>query len=556
MPVPQSFAFSSLALPRTVLLPAGASGVRIYNFAYFGGFDVSAANLTFSFVDTSSAGTPLIPLGGGYAQSGLTVYRSAWLPPYGQSTSTPGSLSLSSIASAIALRGGLALGDIEVAPLSAITTRGYPIARQANAADCLLPLLQSYFCYASEYDAQLHFMLYGADTAVTIDRADLIEGNDSNNGAIVSNLRNQSTEFPRRVVGSYMDPAQNYTVVDTAAERRSVDVVAIGDQSFQIPVVMAAGDAAKAVDKALKVAYATLEGTLEYSVPFADTDVYLSLAAGESLQFQGKRYVLDEMMIGNGSLKLTTRYDRQSAYTSNVQPILGNAPVPPASPYSGLTTLIPMNLPAQRPQDTVGVYLAAGSSTGSSAWLGCTVQASFDGMATWQNVAAIKTGSIFGSMVANEPFGGEPLTVDITSGDLSNATSAQLAAGANAWATCTPGTGRAQLGQFAAAAEYPATPNRYDLTGTVRSLGGVAQFPITSADRFTMMDAAYFLPIDPSFAGRTLYFRAIGLGESEADAIIEMITYTALLKTPGDTRVTETGDPRVAENGIDLRLTE
>lgn len=454
-------------------------------------------------------------------------------------TSTPGTVSLFAIIGRICKRGGLSLDDIDTSELAGITVAGYPIARQSNAADCLLPLLQAYFAYATEYDAQLHFKLYGGDAAITIDRADLIEGNDANNGAIVSNLRNQSTEFPRRIVGSYMDPAQNYTVVDVSAERRSVDVIAIGDQSFQIPVVMAADDAAKAVDKALKVAYATLEGTLEYSVPFADGDVYLSLAAGEPLQFQGKRYVLDEMMIGNGSLKLTTRYDRQSAYTSNVQPILGNAPVPPSSPYSGPTTLIPMNLPAQRPQDTVGVYIAAASTDGRDSWVGCTVQASYDGQATWQNALTITMESEIGTVAVASTASSEPITVDMVKYDLESVTSAQLAANANAFAV-TDATGNVtQLGQFATATET--TGLQYQLTSVSRSLGGTATAPLVVGNPFTLMDAAYFLPIDPSFAGRTLYFRGVGFGEVAEDATVYPLVYTALARADVAPLITEDG---------------
>ena len=105
------------------------------------------------------------------------------------------------------------------------------------------------------------------------------------------------------------------------------------------------------------------------------------------------------------------RYDRQSAYTSNVQAITGNAPSTPPSSYSGPTTLVPMNLSAQRPQDTVGLYFAAASSSGSAGWSGCTLQASYDGMVSWQNVATITTESEIGRIALDEPTGGEPITV-------------------------------------------------------------------------------------------------------------------------------------------------
>lgn len=526
------------ALPVTVPLGAGCTGVRIVSFVYFGGFDASTQNITFSTGDAT--GLDLASIGNGYyLDSTGKIWRSSWQAAYSNQPGIPGLIPLDVIVSKVCKRGGLSAADYEADDLASTLVAGYPIARQANAADCLLPLMQAYFGYASEYDAQLHFKFYGANAGVVIDRADLIEGNDSNKGAIVSNLRNQSTEFPRRIVAAYMDPAQNYTTVNVAAERQATDVIAIGDQSFQIPVVMAANDAARAAQKALKVAYATLEGTLEYSTPFASTDVYLSLAAGEPLQLLGKRYVADEMTLGVGGIKFTTRYDRQSAYTSNVQAIVGNAPTAPASPYSGPTTLIPMNLQAQRPQDSVGVYIAAASTDGRDSWRGCNVQVSYDGMATWQNALQILMESTIGTVDSAASASSEPITVDLVKYDLGNATYAQLAAGANAFAVKSS-AGVTQLMQFATAAETAAS-RQFQLTSVSRSLGGTVAAPLAAGDAFTLMDAVYFLPIDPSFAGRTLYFRGVGFGEVAEDATVYSLVYQALVATEAAQFITEDG---------------
>jgi hypothetical protein len=510
-----------VALPVVVPLGYGCTGVRVISFAYFGGFDADTQNLILKTGDAT--GLDLVDLGNGYyLDSTGKVWRNSWQPPYDNPLGIPGPVSLGIIASKVCKRGGLSVTDYEADDLVGTLVAGYPIARQANAADCLLPLMQAYFGYASEYDAQLHFKFYGADANVVIDRADLIEGNDSNKGAIVSNLRNQSTEFPRRIVAAYMDPAQNYTVVNVPAERQATDVIAIGDQSFQIPVVMSADTAAQAAQKALKVAYATLEGKLEYSTPFAGADVYLSLAAGEPLQMLGKRYVADEMTLGVGGIKFTTRYDRQSAYTSDVQAIAGNLPTAPASPYSGPTTLIPMNLPSLRPQDTYGLYLAAASTDGRVSWQGCTVQVSYDNQASWQNALQMTEASVWGRLGANEPSGGEPLTARMN-GDLSSATDDQLAARANAFAFLH--SAGAEIGQFKTATET-ATAGVYELTNVLRGQLGTAATPGAIGEQLVMLDAVYFLPIDLSFAGKTLYFRAVGFGEDAESAVVIPLVYS------------------------------
>jgi hypothetical protein len=503
----------------------GCTGISVTSFVYFGAaFDADTQQLGLKVSDAS--GLNLVPIGGGYYQDTVSgkIYRPSWLPPYTDPTSTPNELSLETIVSRICRRGGLSDQDFDASALSSVMVGGYPIARQSTAADCLLPLMQAFFGYGSEYDAKLNFNFYGENSSITVDVDDLIEGNDANNGNIVSNLRNQATEFPRRIVASYMDPVQNYSVVNVFAERQALDVIAIGDQTFAIPVVMSAGDATKAANKALKVAYATLEGTLEYSVPYADSDIYIKLAAGEPLQFQGKRYVMDEMILSNGYIKMTARYDRQSAYTSNVQPVEGNTPAPPVSKFSGPTTVIPLNIPSQRPQDSLGVYLCAASSDGRAGWAGCNLQVSYDGMQTWQTAMTITEESTIGLVAADDLGNAEPLTVQTIKFDLESATPEQLAAKSNAFAIVNASQ-QAQLAQFSTADELTAE-RMFDLTGLSWSLGGTTEFGPELNDRFTLMDAAYFLPIDVSFAGSTIFFRGVGFGETADGAAVVSIVYS------------------------------
>jgi hypothetical protein len=433
-----------------------------------------------------------------------------------------GSIDLASIASQISQRGDLTVGDIDVSALEGTPVIGYPIARACTGVDALTPLLQAYFAYATDYDLKLRFAFYGADASITVSTDDLIEGNDANNGAITEDTRNLATEFPRRIVGSYMDPDQNYEVVNVSAERSSGTVIAIGDQQLAIPVVMTADQAKQAVDKALKVTYATLEGTRDYCVPFARTANYLTVCAGEPVLMDGKRWVLDQSDISNGYLKFSTRYDRQSAYTSNVQAIKGNAPRAPTSRYSGPTTLVPMNLPSLRPQDTYGVYLAAKGTNDQTSWRGCNVQVSFDGQQSWQNALTMTIGSVIGTLAADIPSGGDPLTVDVGDGELDSITAEQIAARMNAFALIDS-IDAAEIGQFQTATLQ--TGGDYELTDVSRELLGTTEGTYAVGDQFVMLESVYFFPIDTSFSGTTLYFRAVGFGEVAEDADIVSIVY-------------------------------
>ena len=436
---------------------------------------------------------------------------------------------LANVVSAICIRGGLKGSDIDVSGLGTKTLVGYPIATDCTADQALAPLLQPFFAFGTEIDGKLVFKYYGEDAVVTGSLDDLVI-NDATDGAIQRTRRNQATEYPYKVTVQYVDPTQNYNTNTVSRERSASTVIAIGETTIQVPVVMNPDDAAQAADKALKVAYATLEGTDEYSVPWGSKNAtYLLLCAGEPIILEGKRWVLDELDISPGSLHLQTRYDRQSAYQSNVQAIPTPPPNPPVSMYSGPTDLMVMNLPSLRPQDTYGVYLAAkGTETG---WKGCTVQVSYDGQESWQNAITIGSASIMGVLLEDEvetgSFAADTL-VDIGEDDaLESVSDAQLDANANAY-TVVDATDVAEIRQFKTAtlegssgsdnAQWWLSEQRTGLLGTTHK-------DYVTGDKFTMLDNVSFLPIDISFAGKTLYFRAVGFGEIAEDQPIISLEY-------------------------------
>lgn len=429
---------------------------------------------------------------------------------------------LQEIVDRLCLRGGLDTKNWDSSGLSGTLVAGYTIATQSTASDCLLTLLQAYFAYGTEFDGKLHFDFYGQDAQITVDPIDVLEATDANDNAITKTVRNQATEFPRKITVTYYDPDQNYMAVDTSVERSAADVVAIGEIKIAMPVAIDGDTAAQAAQKALKIAYAKLEGTRDYCVPFARSAPYITVCAGEPVLMDGKRWVLDEVDLSTGYVKFSSRYDRQSAYTSNLQVIKGNPPSTPTSRYSGPTTLIPMNLPSLRPQDTYGLYLAAASATGSAAWKGCNVLVSFDDQQTWQSVLTITEGSTLGTVVDNEPSGGEPLVVNVDgTGDLVSATPEQLAANANAFALVNGAT--AEIGQFETAEQD--SDGNYSLTGVSRGLNGTTEVPAVADQQFTMLDSVYFLPIDLSFKGKTIALRAVGFNEVAEDQPVVTIVY-------------------------------
>jgi len=492
--------------PNTFIKPTQSIiGFRFYNLGYYGGYNAYSASYHVGSVST------------------FTSHQGA-------------SIRLSQAVAAIASRGGLASQYVDAAQMATVTVDGYAISKQMNAVSALGPLLGAHFAYGSEYDGQIHFDLYGKDAVMTIDEDDLLEANDANGNAVTANLRNNATEFPRRIVGQYYDPAQNYMPVTVMQTRRAAGITATGDRAFDIPVVMPADKAQQTVDKALKVAYAQLEGTLEFSVPFAGTNnLYISLVAGDPVIFRGKRWIVTESILSAGYIKLTLQYDRQSAYTSDVQAIPGLDPTPPQSRYSGPTTLIAMNLPQLQTADTYGLYLAAGPVDATTQnWRGCDVQMSLDSGATWQSMTQIGVDSTMGAVVSDA---GTTLNVQVND-DLVSVGSAQLDARQNA-AALLHGTA-AEVLQFGTATEDTVTAHLYALTGLRRAQLGTTQISGAAGDKFVMLDNVTLLPIDLAFAGKTIQLRGVGFGEDADSATVISIVYapnTAVIISggaPGD----------------------
>lgn len=433
----------------------------------------------------------------------------------------------------ITTRGGVGVDQIDVGDDVDSLIYGYPISKQMTAVDALSPLLGAYFTYGSEYDGKINFHCAGADAVLTIDDDDIV---DTGNDPVSEATRGNATEYPRRVIGAYYDPDQNYLTATVMATRRASGVKATGDLSFQIPVAMFASPAQQAVEKAMKVAYARLDGTQNVTLPFATaSNCYLRLVSGDAVIYQGRRWVVAEETIGAGTITLALQADRQSAYTSDVQAIPGRVPTAPQSLYSGPTKIIPMSLPKLQSQDPFGVYVVTYSDPHNPSWRSAAIQMSLDSGATWQDVGASNVDGNIGVLTAADD--GTTITAQFT-GDLSSVGTPQLDAGQNA-AVLIHGTSMEVL-QFGTATEDGTTDNLYVLTDLRRDQADTGQVTGAIGDKIVLLDAAQVIPIDTGFAGTTIQFRAVGSGENSDDATVASVVYspdtTTIISggTPGD----------------------
>ena len=139
--------------------------------------------------------------------------------------------------------------------------------------------------------------------------------------------------------------------------------------------------------------------------------------------------------------------------------------------------------------------------------------------------------------------------VDIGAVDtLESVTDAQLDAQANAYAVVGK-DGVAEVRQFKTAALQGTGTDEGDwlLSDQITGLLGTTHRDYLAGDQFAMLGSVYFLPIDTVFAGKTLYFRAVGFGEVAEDAAVLAVVFNAFQPRDFTTygRITTSGAARV-----------
>lgn len=443
---------------------------------------------------------------------------------------TSNSVPLAEAITRICERGGITAADIDVTELDQMLM-GYPILQSYNAADCLRPLMTGFTCYGSEYDAQLHFHKHGEDVEIVIDEDDFIQGSETD-----KSVREQQIEYPRLLSVTAIDPTQDYASRPQYERRTTPDVRAIGQQQIQVPIVMMPDTQRQLAAIGMKVAWARANGSREFSVPYAEFDVYLSLVAGKPLGLSSQRRIVEEMGMEDGELRIKALYDRQSAYVSDVTATPAPPPTPPPSNLSGVTLFAAMNLPVLRDQDDkVGLYFGvAGLLAG---WSGCLLQWSVDDGATWQTaIASMTESSVLGYLDAPLPLApasGDDVTntlsVSVHGGDLNSITYLQYLNEGNPFAILHV-DGTAEIGQFLDADEI--TADEYDLTTLARGRLGTAPAAHAQGARFVGLSSVYFLEVPIGYIGRTLLFRPVTFGTApESNAIYTLIFSQAVSQT-------------------------
>lgn len=460
-----------------------------------------------------AAGT--MPAGLTYPGNYPVAATSALLSTSTATTVDPTAVTLRSVVEDIAGRCDVPAGKLNAAALTDIIP-GYLIAGQATGADCLRPTQQMFFYDLPEVDGPIVAVKRGGALAATITDDDMLASSDDE-----EETRPQQLEYPAKVSVVTQDPAAEYAPVPQTSIRSSINVNSTSEVTIQSPIPFGGDDAAKRAQIIHKVMFAQAEGRKDFALP----EEYSYLVPSDCIEHAGKRWLIEKKDSADGENRLECVYDRASAYTSTATGSGVTAPTLPGTGLRGPTTMVAMNLPALRTEDSApGMYVAVHGLLPD--WAGCALYLSVDGGVTEQPVRQISNAATMGHLTAGLAVAGTTLSVDVR-GELESVSAAQIAAKANAFAIVS--AGKAEIGQFQTATLVTdgATVDAYNLTTLTRGLLGTAAAAHLTGDRFVLLDASvYFVPIDAIHSGKTLIFRAVTLGTDPANNATFSAVYT------------------------------
>lgn len=388
---------------------------------------------------------------------------------------------------------------------------GYRCAIEASAYGFIEPLMHATFFDRAEWDKKLRFVKRGGSSVATLTMDDLTARDGP---PIVEDLVDDETVLLRKINVLTINPAANYSVAKQTWERTSNTIQAVGESTFDLPIVCPADLGAQVAEKKGKIAWSEFEKrdfglTVKHSY-LTPTDIVTLTDHESKVHLQRLETLREERgaISVEGAVKT-----RASTYSSTATGVDNPNTPTPTEGLVGPTLLALMNLAQLRNQDaTPGIYVGmAGVLEG---WPGAQLLMSVDGGVSYQPVLTVTVPTIMGTLTEDEDSNGEPLRVHVFGGDLSSKTTAQVAVGENYSGVITAGV--TEVLAYEDATET--APSYYDLETITRGLEGSAIAGHSAGDQFVDLSTAYFVPISQAYAGQTLYFKAVGLGLSP-DAI-------------------------------------
>lgn len=425
---------------------------------------------------------------------------------------------LADVVSDLLSRSGIPAARQDCNQLYSDQVEGYRIASEGGADVMIAPLQRGWFFDPYEADGKLRFQMRQQSHPQGELPLDALVEQD---GPALSIERAQEAELLRKVNLTTIDSSIDYVPNTQTAERRSGTVLAIGEQSSELPITCGPDFAATVARRQLTVAWGEMQ-TYKFSLPIQFS--YLSPTDVMTIRDQrGRLHRMRVMQIeeDGGELIIEATEHAPWAYDAQATGVQAAPPISTAPGLVGDTDVIILNLPVLRDQDDeLGVYVCA-LGTGSG-WRGGEVQLSTDGGLSVGQFLQVtfpanagRTLSPLAAEVSAEYASSQTLAVSLR-WEAESISRDQLLRYGNLAALQHPG-GTWELIQFETATET--APGEFLLSGLLRGRYATGTGAVPADARFVLIDDnLIFVQLQQWMIGQNVSYRGVSYGQDSDEA--------------------------------------
>ncbi len=442
----------------------------------------------------------------------------------GQGDAVPGTLS--EIVSDICIRCSVPDSKYDVSELTD-SVDGFVLSGSYSGISAINALRAPFFFDISEYDKKVWFPKRGKPVVATITYDDLVD-------EPADPVRQDGVELPAKLHLEYQNSITGYETAKATSSRSSTDVRVTGETSVSVPVVLDSTAAQQAVVKLHKVTWTDLEGEIDLSV----SDKYIQLVAADNigLSLRGHVYRLriERVQYTFGSLRLSCKVDRQSAYSAVVTGVPIPNPTPPPTSIVGATILEVLDIPALIDTNDLANPVEYVAMSGvSDGWYGATFQRSINGGSSFATQADTTTGTVMGTILEPVESASEFYTDNTNRVVVSLANSSDVIEDISEQSFLSEGgafalkkdDGTWELMQYRDVEED--SDGNFILTRLLRGRLNSGPAAHSIGARFVLLDAVQVINVTSGLIGQTVIDRAVSHGTSPDSAATQSHTVTA-----------------------------
>ena len=413
---------------------------------------------------------------------------------------------------------------IETSGLPPVRVEGFATSPDYTAAAAIQELAKVYFFDPQDADGRIRFIPRGGDFRAILTEDEFVDGENEPE----SDTTRDSISVPRLLHLSYFDVAGGQGT-DKQFSERQISPRSESPTVLSTPVVLDAETAAKS----LRIQHQVMEEELRGDLVFGVSDKHIGLTEADTIvaQYRGRsqRARITKVVMNDGWQQLTCLRDRQSAYTTQVQPVPPAVVTRPPSTIVGATRFAFLDIPAlTQGGDLLGYHIA--TSGEGAGWRGAAVERQ-EGSA-FALLATDGGGAVMGTLTTALPLASEfypdetnMLTVQLARSDdeLEAIDTATWLSRGNA-AAIVRADGTAEIVQFRNAVET--SPGVWALSGLQRGRLNTGASAHAIGATFVLLDGALFVQTGSERLASTLTHRAYSVGNLPSSVTAQARTWT------------------------------